>query len=116
MTELIATRFQFEGQLLTMKSGQYSNGRTALAMFLEGTPVPYCVLTVNLPLDDLKADEFFVKTWSENEAITDALRSTGIFTDTGRRVKTGHVHAEVWKFATLVKSVPLERPIPFAGE
>lgn len=56
-------------------------------------------LTVNLPGYHLGDGEFFVKTWSENELIIDDIRKSGLFENTGRRVKTGFVEAEVWRVA-----------------
>jgi len=56
-------------------------------------------LTVNLPDESLADGEFFVKTWSENEAIVEEAMASGLFVDTGRRVPTGYCIAHVWRFA-----------------
>jgi len=83
---------------LEYKRGQYGNGRLALMLTHAEDNLPFCVLTVNLPDDNLEEHEFFVKGWSENEFIANLLRNGTHFIDTGKRVPTGHVVAEVWKF------------------
>lgn len=60
---------------------------------------PFGTLTVNLPDDKLDEGEFFVKTWSENEGLAKSCMNSGAFIDTGKRVKTGYVEAQVWRFA-----------------
>jgi|SRR5579862_1416045 len=62
---------------------------------------PIATLTVNLPNNNkmLNKGEFFVKTWSENEMIANDALKSGLFVDTGRRVETGYVEAQIWKFA-----------------
>lgn len=77
---------------------EYSNGRTAIQLIdpMDGEPIT--TLTVNLPEEPLKPGEFFIKGWSENEEICGDCRRSGLFHDTGRRVQTGWVQAEVWRF------------------
>ena len=43
-------------------------------------------------------DEFCVKTWSENESLIPAMKASGLFVDTGKRVSSGHVVSPVWGF------------------
>lgn len=64
---------------------------------------PVLTFTVNLPDEHLEPGEFFVKTWSENEPLIPSIRNSGIFIDTGKRVPTGFVMAEVWKFSDSYK-------------
>lgn len=76
--------------------GIYGNGRPCLnicSYFGE----PYGKLTVNLSDIKLKDTEICVKGWAENEKLIEAARATGYFKDTGRRIKTGFVEAEVWE-------------------
>ena len=78
------------------KEAYFGNKRIALELWNNG---PVAMLTVNIPEATLFPGEFLVKTWSENEEIAaDCLRS-GLFVDTGKRVKTGWVEAQVWRFA-----------------
>ena len=59
--------------------------------------VPAFTLTVNIPEVKIKAGEIIVKTWSENERIAKDLLQSGLFEDTGRRIPTVFVKAQVWK-------------------
>lgn len=56
-------------------------------------------LTVNIPEVPLEEGEFIVKTWSENERIAADCLASGLFVDTGKRVRTGWVMAQIWRFA-----------------
>lgn len=78
---------------------EYAGGRLAIKYVDIKSGEPFSILTVNLPDDELADGEFFVKTWSENEKTAKAAIESGFYKDTGRRVKTGFVEAEVWKFA-----------------
>jgi len=75
----------------------YRNNRMAI-QFKDDEGMPLMCLTVNMPEDHLEPGEFFVKTWSENMPLIPTLRESGIFIDTLKRIPTGFVHAEVWKF------------------
>jgi len=57
--------------------GYYNNGRKAITIYDEQTTEPVATATVNLPLSDCKDDEIFVKNYSENEGMTDALIEYG---------------------------------------
>jgi len=75
--------------------GKYGNGHFALELVdvLDGSPV--AVATVNLPSQNLEHNEVFIKDYSENEGMLDALVQAGIVEDTGRRVTTGYVTVPV---------------------
>jgi hypothetical protein len=45
----------------------------------------------------LAEDEFCVKTWNENEVLVAPMLATGLFENTGRRVRCGYVVAPVWR-------------------
>ena len=64
------------------------------------------ILTVNIPECDklLRPGEFFVKTWSENETIAKEALASGLFVDTGRRVESGFVEAQIWRFSDDVRA------------
>ena len=75
---------------------QYYEGRIAIqAVCDDGTPL--AVLTVNIPDEKIKRNEIIVKAWSENERIAQDMLKTGWFKDTGRRIPTGFVEAQVWE-------------------
>ena len=56
-------------------------------------------LTVNIPpWIPLNDREILVKTWTENESWVPLILENGPFRDTGRRVPSGWVHAQVWEY------------------
>ena len=83
-----------DGRTVSIEQAFYENGRVAI-VFEHGT---FGKLTVNLPDDELAEGCIHVKTWFENEKLRAPALATGLFTDTGERVATGHCTAEVWKF------------------
>ena len=89
--------FQALGVTLTAVCGVYANGRLAIQLeTFDGEP--WAVLSVNLP--DAPAPpkgHFYAKTWSENEVIRAAALRSGLFEDTGQRIPTGWVLAELWR-------------------
>jgi len=77
--------------------GFYANGALAVQLIADDGEV-ITKLSVNL-VDEahtLGEKEFFAKVWSDNERIAPAALASGLFEDTGRRVKTGFVEAQVW--------------------
>lgn len=86
------------GQVV-IESLSYADGNPAVTLTLTETGEEFLTLSVNLPQDahTLDEDEFFVKTWSENEYFIQDILATGLFEDTGRRVSTGWVEAQVWR-------------------
>lgn len=83
--------------LVSIFEAAYSNGRVALQLVKGGELI--ATLTVNLPEHRLEKNEFFVKTWSENERIAGDCLVSGLFIDTGKRIRTEYVTASVWRFA-----------------
>jgi len=55
-------------------------------------------LSVNFPEVKLGSGEFAAKTWSENEEIAEDALKSGLFIDTGKRIRSGYVEASVWRF------------------
>jgi len=93
-------KITFKGKELIFCKGNYVVGshEVALKLFVLPDWEPYCTLTVNIPGTFLEKDEVLIKTWSENEPIANFLRNGDIFEDTGKRVRTGYVRAEIWRF------------------
>lgn len=89
---------KIDDEELELVPESYFNDRVAITLYMK-LGGRYGVLTVNLPDEKLEHNEFFVKTWSENQTLAKACRESKLFIDTGKRVKTGHVIAEVWKLA-----------------
>lgn len=86
-------------RLQVCEDAYMTNGRRAFPI-LTMIGEPFAMLSVNLvdePLDESK-NEVHIKSWAENKDIADQLRNSKWFTDTGRRVPTGWVEAEVWIF------------------
>lgn len=85
---------------LEMLKGSYTNGRLAIMLMNVGSKEPFAVLTVNIPELHQQSHEFFVKTWAENEELTQALlKQTDLFVNTGRSIPTGFVQADIWHFS-----------------
>ena len=88
---------------VTLRKGSYPGGGVALRLIDFEDGAPFATITVNIPEQNslLGPGEFFVKAWSENEAVVNALREKSeIFLDTGRRVDVSDLAtAEIWKFA-----------------
>lgn len=57
----------------------------------------FCTLTCNIPGTILADNEILVKTWSENEEVAECALASGLFKDTGKRVSTGFVQAQIWE-------------------
>lgn len=89
------------GKPLRLQLDKYRGGATAIRIVGDdeefGGEEPWGVLTVNIPGTPLAQDEILVKTWSENEPFRAPALATGLFEDTGRRIPSGFVLAEVWK-------------------
>ena len=92
----LATIKYHEESLRVMET-EYAYSERIAIQILRANDELYATLSVNLPQSPLKRDEFFVKTWSENAEISDVIRCLDLFEDTGKRVSTGFVQAEVWK-------------------
>lgn len=70
---------------LTPEFEEYANkGRTAISFYEDG--MPFARLTVNLPDQHLNEGEVFVKDWSENQGLVEALVEAGYLIPTGREV------------------------------
>ena len=94
-------RFWYRGDIFVIRVGSYSNGRPAVVYEGRGETVK---ITVNLPDEEIAADEFFVK-WSGDEGVlaradTHVIVGLGLFEETARRVSTGFVddYAAAWGF------------------
>ena len=74
-----------------------SNQNPAIQVFKEDEE--WGRLTVNIPDWAPNNDrEILVKTWTENESWAPLILENGPFRDTGRRVPSGFVHAQVWEY------------------
>jgi hypothetical protein len=60
-------------------------------------PEPFATLTCYIPGVELADDEVMIKTWSENKLVAKTALASGLFEDTGKRIPTGFVLAEIWR-------------------
>jgi hypothetical protein len=58
--------------------GEYPNGRLAISLIISETGKPMARATVNLPNEYLPSDHVFIKEYSENEGMTQALLAANI--------------------------------------
>jgi hypothetical protein len=96
MNKINNFEFNFKGKTVFFKTTTYGNN-SRLAIKLESLRGNIGILTVNLPGEHLEEGEFFVKTWSENVELSKASFDTGLFINTGKRIPTGFVEAQIWK-------------------
>lgn len=80
--------------------GQYRDGGEVLVEFLMEDGTPFSTLTVNIPEVVLGEREILVKVWSENADVSKAVLAYPMFRDTGARIHTGFVHAQIWEVLT----------------
>ncbi|AWP23471.1 hypothetical protein C4901_09115 [Acidiferrobacter sp. SPIII_3] len=71
------------------------NQRTTIHLSDIETGEPYATATVNIPELPLKSTEVFVKDYSENEGVLEALERAGIVRHTGRRIRCGFVEVPI---------------------
>jgi hypothetical protein len=94
-------RFWYRGGIFVLRVGRYSNGRPAIVYEGGGETVK---ISVNLPEEEIAADEFFVK-WAGDQGVLaradmHVIVGLGLFEETSRRVSTGFVddYAAAWGF------------------
>lgn len=77
----------------------YSNGRKAVEYTTEedGYPESACIATINLPDEDIEADEVIIKDYSENEGIYEMMLKAGHIGPEIRTVYSGFISAPVCK-------------------
>jgi len=82
----------YVNEVVQLQFAKYGNGSTAIrAVTLDGEPS----FVATVALDELPpAGHVFLKGWSENEGIPEALEKAGIVKRTGRTIMTGYVEAE----------------------
>lgn len=84
------------GKTLSVETAQYRNGRVAITVIDDEDGYPFATFSCNIPEVPLGENEFLAKTWSENEPLRAPMLASGKFFDTGRRIPTGFVQAEIW--------------------
>jgi hypothetical protein len=81
-------------------TSSYQNGGKLAVELVDQNGEPIAMLSVNIPESShmLGENEFFAKTWSENEEIAEEALQSGIFRDTGR-TSDGFLKAKIWAFS-----------------
>ena len=76
----------------------YHYGKNVAIALITEMKEPMAELTVNMPHNPilLPKNHFHVKTWSENKPIAKACIESGLFIDTGKRMKTGFTETQIW--------------------
>ena len=75
--------------------GTYSNGRTAMTLIDVEDGLPIATCTVNVPDAPQTPFEVFIKNWSENKGMVDALVEAGVIEPTHRKFGSGFVEVDV---------------------
>lgn len=97
LTHLAGRTVTHKGTVCDVYLGFYDNDRAALQLVERETQEPWARATVNVPDEPLESDEAFIKDYSENEGMLDALVEAGLARPTGRVVYQGHVQIPVVK-------------------
>lgn len=93
-----AQKFMVYGHECWLETSEYySNKRLRIELICQSGPM--AILTTNLPSEDIESDEIIVKAWSENEEIAAECVKLSCFEDTGKRISTGYVQAQIWRLA-----------------
>jgi hypothetical protein len=102
---------QFHKWTCNVGVAHYGNGRLALQLtsavedldddLFIGTPI--ATATINLPHDALADNEVFIKDYSENEGMHQALFAAGYVSEITRRVNSGYISVPVAKKTELLE-------------
>lgn len=89
--------FKAVGIEITAKRATYvTNGRLGVELLVRGRH--WAMLSTNLvDAPELSYDHFYARTWSEMEQFREPALNSGLFEDTGERIRSGFVLAEVWR-------------------
>lgn len=97
---------KFHGIKLDVEIGFYANGQRLIQLWQGGAPYMTASVALEIPKElttilayghygCLPEDIVFIKNWSENEGIFQALCDAGIIIPTGHKIPTGYVEAHV---------------------
>ena len=93
---------KFKGHTLAIRETSYSDGSLCLQAIDSEYGVPITKATVNLNYDKVKGflpdGHVYIKNYSENKGMLKALVDAGIVEDTGRKLTTGFVEANLCRY------------------
>lgn len=82
-----------------VKTGSYSNGRTAIYLVDMEDGSPVATATINMPDVELEDGEVVIKDYSENSGMFDALFEGGVVESVTRVIVTGYTLSPVCKLS-----------------
>lgn len=85
------TRFAPQGRA---ELGRYPTGNLSIRVYDATNGEPLYTATCNLPNFSLEEGFVFLKGWSENEGVPEALEAAGIVRLTGKKVQAGFAVAQ----------------------
>src|SRR5262245_43000236 len=89
------------GQAFVRVSRYPQSGQLAISLIDVNTSEPIATLSTNLTEYNvpIAPDSAGIKNWAENAPIIKPLLASGLFKDTGERIKAGLVTIPVWQLA-----------------
>ena len=89
---------EFQGWMCNINISKYrNNDRTAIELTELGTGEPVAIATVNIPEENIEADEVIIKSYSENQGMYEALLTSGFISPSIRTIKSGWVLLHICK-------------------
>ncbi|QIB67153.1 hypothetical protein [Kineobactrum salinum] len=85
-----------------LRQAAYNNGRAALQLVDASDGSPIATASVNIPEVRCPHEHTWIKTWSENTGILEALTAAGVVKDTGKRASVN----QFGSVAALVRITP----------
>ena len=95
MSDRILGTITFGGEKITLHESAYADGSPAV-LATDASGAPYATLSVNTG-HPLAPRHLAIKTWSENEELAEAARTSGLFEETSMTIVTAFVQAPVWR-------------------
>ena len=88
---------KFLGEQCTLKFNTYHNGQNNLQLISEDGYSPMATASVCVEGLTQAKDTIFIKSWSENQGMLEALVEAGIVENTDRVIPSGFVYINVCK-------------------
>ena len=95
MNDRILGTITLDGEVITLHESAYADGSPAV-LATDASGAPYATLSVNTGRP-LAPRHLAIKTWSENEELAEAARTSGLFEETAMTIPSGFVEAPVWR-------------------
>ena len=85
--------FADENELMDVRMTKYSSTDRPALLITNKAGEPQFTATVNMPTEEIADDHVFLKGWSENEGLPEALEEAGLVKLTGRTCPAGFCEA-----------------------